>query len=66
MGLNRFGSAVRGAFATGVTMPDCEVKNAGECRGYVGIQDFKGDKHIKLLSFGRMECFILKAIYFTN
>ncbi len=49
MGLNRFGSTVRGVFATGVTMTwrqssgiwEADVKNAGECRGYKGTQGFK-------------------------
>ncbi len=48
MGLNRFEYAVRGAFATGndgvapvirdLGGLEGEVKNAGECRGYVGTQ----------------------------
>ncbi len=48
MGLNRFGSAVFRAFATGETMAwdlgglEGEVKNAGDCRGYIGTQGFKG------------------------
>ncbi len=29
-----------------------EVKNVGECRGYVVNLGFKGDKYIKPLSFG--------------
>ncbi len=43
-----------------------EVKNVGECRGYVVTLGFTGDKHIKPLNFGRMDCYMLKAIYFAN
>ncbi len=50
MGLNRFGFAMRGVFATGVTMAwrqssgvwEGKVKNAEECRGDVGTQGFQG------------------------
>ncbi len=52
MGLNRFGSAVRGVFATGVAMTWCQSSGIWgawrerlkmrESRSYVGTQGFKG------------------------